>query len=176
MGRSSGLSAYTVNLTSADKLIIGDIFMPPTISLDFTTVTTGKDVLVSGYATPGSSIEIKVDDILNYRTAAGSDGFYKLALNTQNFGAKDHFITARQVDGRGNNSDYSAMKNLTVSLLAYPRADLNGDGLIDVSDWSIFLSRWNSNSNDLRITLDMNGDGKVDITDLSVFLKALKGE
>ncbi len=175
-GRSGGIRTYITTLTAGNGLAIENIFMPPTINLDSVSITKGKGLIISGYATPGSAIEIKVDNVLDYKTMAGTDGRYRLSINTQRFGTKDHFITARQVDAEGKKSDYSSMKNFTVSLLAYPRADLNGDGSINVGDWSMFLSRWNSTSGDLKVSLDMNGDDKVDVADLSIFFKALKGE
>jgi hypothetical protein len=45
-------------------------------------------------------------------------------------------------------------------------SDLNSDGVVDVIDLSILVSRWGSSD----ATADINGDGIVDALDLSVLV------
>ena len=75
-------------------------------------------------------------------------------------------------DGK-RESDWSATKSFLVAQTTVPEADFNGDGMIDIRDWSVFLSRWNEKS-DARKVLDLNHNGKVDISDASIFLQSLK--
>ena len=49
------------------------------------------------------------------------------------------------------------------------KADFNGDGKINITDWSIFLLSWG----DKKQEADLNKDNKTDIYDLSIFLNAL---
>ncbi|MDD5547786.1 MAG: dockerin type I domain-containing protein [Candidatus Pacebacteria bacterium] len=174
-GRSGGILGFTADLLSGNKLVAEDIFVPPTIALSSSVITKGKQLTVSGYATPGSTIEARLDNIINYKGVADSAGKYQIVLDSQRFGVKSHTITVRQIDSKDISSNFSPVKNFTVSLLAYPKADLNNDGVIDAKDWSIFLFRWKSLDENLKKTLDMNSDGKIDSSDLSIFLKALKG-
>ena len=118
---------------------------------------------------------MQIDGVLTDKINASNSGHYQFKVNTQSLPAKTHFLAIRQSDAAGVKSNYGPVKSFVVSLLAYPKADLNGDIAVNITDWSIFLSRWRSASADLRKSLDMNADGKVDIADFSIFLKAVKG-
>jgi len=174
-GRSGGILAFNVNLLSTDNLSVKNIFFPPTVNFDSLSISKGRDLTVSGYAAPGNLVEMQTDGVLTDKTNADSFGHYQFKVNTQSLPAKTHFMAIRQSDSTGVKSDYGPVKSFLVSLLVYPKADLNGDVAVNITDWSIFLSRWRSVSADLRKSLDMNADGKVDIADFSIFLKAMKG-
>ena len=173
-GVSSGILTFTANLLSTNDLTVDNIFIPPTVNIQNSSVARGGVVKVSGYAYPGSSIQLRVDNFLNINSTADKNGYYEATINTANYSPKTHFVIARQTDKSGVSSQFSASENFTVSALKYPQADFNGDGVIDIKDWSIFLSRWNGNAT-LRAFDDLNMDGKVDISDLSIFLRAMKG-
>ena len=153
-----------------------NIFAAPTVGfVGPAAVTKGGFVGFIGYATPGSSLEIEVDrTALAKKEAVGADGRYKVLHNTATLDFGPHSVRARQIDAEGVASDFSAQKTFNVSRLSVPRADLNADGIISISDWSIFLSRWRTKDPDLRATLDLNGDGKVDISDFSVFVRTIR--
>ena len=69
-------------------------------------------------------------------------------------------------------SDYSLLKIFRVAELFSVNSDLNSDGKLNISDWSIFLSSWSSRNESLRKKIDLNGDGKISILDLSLFLSS----
>ena len=148
--------------------------MPPTITIKNKFITKGNEVKIIGYAYPDSKIELKIDNILRINSMADTSGYYEAIVNTSRFSPKIHFVVVRQIDKNGKISDFSSSKNFTVSALSNPQADFNGDNIIDIRDWSIFLYRWKANST-LRAFNDLNLDGKVDIVDLSIFLKAMRG-
>lgn len=50
------------------------------------------------------------------------------------------------------------------------RGDLNGDGVVDVSDLLILLSAWGPCATLFDCTADLNGDGLVDVADLLILL------
>ncbi|MBI2037039.1 MAG: hypothetical protein HYT14_01605, partial [Candidatus Liptonbacteria bacterium] len=153
-----------------------NIFAAPTVGFAGPSATTkGGFVAFIGYATPGSSIELEIDGAaLAKKETAAANGSYKALFNTAELAFGSHRVRARQIDAEGAASDFSAQKTFTVSQLPVPRADLNSDGIITISDWSIFLSRWRTKDPDLRATLDLNGDGKVDIADFSVFIRTIR--
>jgi hypothetical protein len=173
-GQSGGIISFTANLISGNSLIVNEIFLSPTIVIQNKSITKGNEIRVAGYAYPNSNIELKIDNVLRINSKANSIGYYESVINTSRFSPKVHFISVRQVAGDGKASEFSTAKNFTVSALKYPQADLNGDNVIDIKDWSIFLFRWKANSV-LKAFNDLNLDGKVDILDLSIFLKAMKG-
>ena len=152
------------------------IFAAPTVGFAGPAAATKGDFVgFIGYATPDSSLELEVDGMaLAKKEAVGADGRYKVLMNTAELAFGPHRVRARQIDAQGVASDFSAQKTFIVSQLPVPRADLNADGIISISDWSIFLSRWRTKDPDLRATLDLNGDGKVDISDFSVFVRTIR--
>jgi len=173
-GQSGGILSFTADLLSNNSLVVNGIFLPPTINIQDKLITKGNEIKITGYAYPNSNIELKVDNVLRFNATADSSGHYEISINTSRFSSKSHFVAARQTDKDGKVSDFSVPKNFTVSALKYPRTDFNGDNVIDIKDWSIFLFRWKANAV-LKAFDDLNLDGKVDIADLSIFLKAMKG-
>ncbi|HUX36013.1 MAG TPA: dockerin type I repeat-containing protein, partial [Candidatus Paceibacterota bacterium] len=146
-------------------------------------VTKGKTIIVQGYATPKSTVRIFVDG-----NEAGSvvvnalSGQYRYTLPTDNLDAGRHSVQARQIVG-ATQSDGSSQQSFTVSTLANPRLDLNGDGVIDIKDISIYLSylknlgadlgNLNTIDKNLINVLDINGDGNLNVQDLSILLRAI---
>ena len=49
--------------------------------------------------------------------------------------------------------------------------DINGDGIIDLTDASLFAVDWDKTSGLTYNLSDMNSDGNVDLTDLSILAK-----
>lgn len=173
-GRKSGIVQASVDLLSADKLILQNIFLPPTISLLRTSVRAGDFISIAGYATTGGIVEAEIDGkISRLGIIAGGDGYYKALLSTAQLSYGTHTIRVRQ-KSEGEMSDFSSNKIFTVSKVFFPMTDLNNDGRIDISDWSIFLSLWISKDDTARKRIDFNGDGKVDIADFSIFMQSLK--
>ena len=173
-GVSGGIIAFTKTLSSRDRMTIENIFMPPTVTIPNKFITKGNELKIIGYAYPNSNIELIIDNILRINSTTNSSGYYEAIINTSRFSPKTHFLVVRQIDKDGTASNFSASKNFTVSALSYPQADFNGDNIIDIRDWSIFLFRWKSVNPILKAFNDLNLDEKVDILDLSIFLKAMR--
>jgi hypothetical protein len=161
--------------TLADSSVIKDIFAPPTLSLIERLVTKGSVATVSGYASPGSLVKIEIDGVTKKEERVKSDGHYLITIDTAALELASHRVRAKQVDSiLLQASDYSPTQTLIVSRLTTPRADLSGDGRIDIQDWSMFMARWTSQEKTQGKTIDFNGDGKVDISDFSIFIRAIK--
>ncbi len=67
------------------------------------------------------------------------------------------------LDAAGNTSGAA---NLSASTQTAKTGDLNGDGSVNITDLSIFLTYWGTSNS----TADINHDGTVNITDLSILL------
>ena len=150
------------------------IFMSPTVSLKQSSVTRGTFMGVTGSAMPRYKIELMVDGVkAQEATTTLSSGLYDLAFNTYRLSLGEHTLRVRQVDIQGNASDYSIEKSFMVVRSFVPKADLNGDGKVDIADWGIYTSRYRAGDPKNLKTLDMNNDGSVDAKDLSLFMEAL---
>ena len=173
-GRKTGIRPFAVDLSSQNELVATNLFLVPTIGFARNTVRKGDVLKVIGYGAANNTIEFEIDGQLQTFTAqAGSDGLYQKLITTADYSLGSHTIRVRQKN-KNTASGFSYKKTFAVSQLFFPVTDLNGDGKIDISDWSIFLSKWNSKDPAARDQLDLNGDGKVDVSDFSLFIRTLK--
>ena len=172
--RNSQVKSYNLDVY-ANSLNVKSIFVSPTLGLLRNIVTKGDFITVAGYATPNNSVEFEVDNrLISGKTSAGGNGHYKWLFNTAGLNFGEHRVRAMQIGGFNAKSDWSPTVIFTVSRLLNPKTDLNNDGIINISDWSVFLSSWNSENESVKKRVDLNGDGKTNISDFSIFLKTLK--
>ncbi len=62
--------------------------------------------------------------------------------------------------------------SVSITINLHKTADINGDGIVDLTDLSMFATDW-ENTGALNYSLsDMNGDGIIDLTDFSILAKA----
>ena len=176
LGRTTQMKTFNANYTSPYSLLtISSVLFSPTLGLVHPTVRKNDVVGFVGYAVPGYTIGAEVDGMTGAGvTVAASDGSYKILFPTGALALGSHTVRVRQVTPNGTRSDYTPQKVFTVTTLLTPQTDFNQDGVINVQDWSIFLSRFTSTNPALRKLDDLNGDGKVDVTDLSIFVRTLK--
>ena len=120
-------------------------------------------------------MQIEIDRIIKKEVKVGKDGVYKIAVDTGTLEFSPHQVRAKQTDTiLKRESDFSPTQTFVVSQLTAPRADLSGDGRVDIRDWSVFLSRWGSKDESQKKKVDLNGDGKVNILDFSIFIRTLR--
>jgi hypothetical protein len=100
------------------------------------------------------------DNLTSVRAADGSSSarYYSYAYGT----LPGTFSTNAQSDS----SHWSFYATLNGSGGLSKPADLNSDGVVNITDLSILLSSWNTTS----ATADINKDGTVNILDLSILL------
>lgn len=159
---------------SGSNLVLKDILIPPTIDLASAAISQGQLVKILGYAAPSSPVEVLIDNTPWGQTISSASGFYTFATSTAGLTLADHTVKARFILSGGIKSDFSLEKIFRVSTLAFPKADLNGDGMVNITDWSIFLFRWGSSDATLKSGVDFNSDGRVDISDFSIFLGSMR--
>jgi hypothetical protein len=173
-GRKTTLS-YDVNLLIQNSFEVRNILVPPTAELRNTVLLQSDDLVIVGYATPGYTIEVELDGVMQNGTAlVDGNGRYSFTASARPLSIGVHYARVRQSDAKGTKSAFSQTKIFRRTLLLVRKADLSNDGKVNVTDWSILLYRWNSEDPAVHATLDMNGDGKVDVLDLSIFLQAMQ--
>ncbi len=173
-GRVTQTKFFNIDIVTND-FVIKDILVPPTIGFVQRLVSRGQSVIIIGSASPGNTVVVEIDDTIKKETIVDKDGLYKITINTATLEFAIHNVRVKQVDSAQNReSDYSPINTFTVSRLVIPKADLSGDGVVNIRDWSIFLANWGSKDESRRKTIDFNGDGKVNILDFSIFIRAIK--
>lgn len=154
-----------------------NINVVPSIKVTPDPVNPGETLTVSGYGLPNSTVTIQngkqKSTITSESTAtADSSGRWTITLNTSNFSKGTYQIKAKSEQANGNKTNYSAYTYYGVGEKASGNlnADLNRDGRVNLTDFSILLFWWNSNGGDSDPPADINSDGKVTLTDFSILL------
>jgi|GEM_PF-6990223 len=71
--------------------------------------------------------------------------------------------------GKDDTSNQTSSQSITVT--KHILGDIDGDGVVDIVDASLFAVDWGKTSNLTYLLSDMDGDGKVDLTDFSILAK-----
>lgn len=173
-GRKTSVIAFDVDLRTTNLLEVKDIFFQPTFEFNKEVVSRGQSLEIFGYAAPNADIEIELGSFVLKTAKADADGFWFLALGTDNLSSGQYSIKIKQADASGKTSRSTAARTFRVSLLKNPEIDFNNDDTINIIDWSVFLYRWGSEDNNLKKTIDLNIDGQISVQDFSIFLDAMK--
>ena len=182
---SDGLESITNNSTfyiqEGTKTVVSDIFLSPTISLSQEMVEPGAIISASGQTRPGSIIEIWLypdksnlsdDEIIKAEKEVDSSGKWQVFINTTNLNSGTYKIKTRASYENIGYSEFS--KELSIGIGEAPAkeegecpgADLNHDGRVNITDFSILLYYWNSNN----ACADQNHDGSVNLIDFSIMM------
>lgn len=174
-GLKSQVKVFNVDFIS-NSIFEKNIIISPTIRIENPSVHKGGLLKAGGYAYPNSKVILNLGDI-NYSTMAAATGRYEFSINTSLIDSGSHFIRTKQIDIASlKESDWSPTKNFEVQPSFIASLDFNGDGIINIEDWSIFLSRSKSSDSKIIGTIDFNQDGKIDISDFSIFLRNFKNK
>lgn len=175
-GRRSSSHAATMSFGQGTSNTISDIIIPPTITTDVESVALGDTVKVYGEAVPGATIELLIDGQKKFsasstKSVAGSqDGLWEISFPASALPRGTHVLRARAAVPGQTASVASTVILLGVGEQPNPRApgsaDLNRDGKVNLVDFSILLSKWQTDDD----IADINADGNVNIADFSIML------
>ncbi len=166
-----------------ENLFDENIVIAPTVGFGGDSVVSrGAAVVLQGYAEPQSVVTLFVDgNKVGTVVVNDTSGQYRYVFDTTGLSVGRHSVAATQIYNKIQ-SNGSSQQSFTVSPLANPKLDLNGDGTVDIKDISIYLSylknlgagvaSFNTADKNLLRVLDLNGDGKLDVQDLSILLHA----
>lgn len=170
----------TVYVNGATKNTIGPVYISPVITSKTDRINTASSVLVFGKAVPlfvVQAIVVKQKDALQQpyivaSTTANGSGDWSLNLNTTNLSKGTYIVKAQTIVPGQGNSQFSPDFLLGVGEKPQgdgkKKADINGDGKVNLADLSIMLFNWRKSAP----AADLNNDGAVNITDFSILLSA----
>ena len=171
-GRRSLTFSFTATVTAGLTTTISSIFLPPTIELDKTGVKKGETLNILGQSAPQSEITIKVNSAVEIikKATTTDQGNWQNGFNTSPLEDGAHFVKAKAFVS-GLESSYSNTLTFYVGREVAPgkvkTADLNGDGKVNLIDFSILLYNWGTPRN---TKADINDDGWVNLTDFSIMM------
>lgn len=171
-GNISPSKTFPTELYEKEGLI--DVLIAPTIALHKRALGNNESLRISGYATPGNKVQVEIDGKIVGTVPTTASGYYALSAPLSALTRGGHMARALQVTAMSRTSDYSLLKAFQISEPFAAHADLNNDGRLTISDWSIFLSSWVSRDEAVRKKIDLNNDGTITIFDLSIFLSGFR--
>ena len=177
-GATSASYAASLYLSQATHNNISNILIPPTIKLSSSSIGAGDDVSVSGSGIPNTPIEVDVRPgavgapLSSTRVLYASStalGAWNLAVDTKAYLDGSYTVVAREIISSQSRSGYSTPLPLVVgagSGSCSSSPDLNLDKKVNLIDFSIFLTFWNTTGP----RGDFNCDSKVNLADFSIML------
>ncbi len=175
VGLKSTLLSLTFRVTSGAVTNISGVYISPTIDIDKKSVKRGEEITVFGNTVPGSGVNVHINSPKEFiNTIESSDeGKWELVFNTEPLDAELHTAKAMFTIASEDNTVQSGFSKSisffvdTVGGTAVcAEADLNADGRVNITDFSILLYYWDTDNE----CADQNQNGKVDLIDFSVMM------
>lgn len=163
------------------------VFLPPTISLSEDTLDAGDTLDVSGQSVPSAGIEVLIypareveaeipeEKIIELDAETDREGKWRLSFDTSGLEEDTYAIKARVSSSTVGVSEFGRVLYFGLGMppvINYcERADLNKDGRVNLTDFSILLYHWQTS----EPSSDINLDGIVNLTDFSIMMYCWTG-
>lgn len=169
-------TSFTVSGARASGL--SNINLAPSIKVDPDPVDVGSTVTFSGFTQPSAVVQLESQresstaSLKNLTATADEDGRWSTTLSTAGFTSDTYQVRARATPPEGvlgnfsNWTFYGVGQNADVPI----NADLNRDGSVNLTDFSILLFWWGTDGGVSDPPADINRDGNVSLTDFSILL------
>ncbi len=174
-GNALASVTFAVTLTTASTTIISGVFLGPSIHIDHSAVNIGTPVTISGGTAPNSEVTLTIHSVqaASFTVTSDSRGRWQRTVQTTELGIGSHTAFARAMSNGSNISAVSSTVNFSVNPILQcdgkATADVNCDGKVNLTDFSILLFFWLAlQPSNARV--DINHDGSVNITDFSIML------
>lgn len=166
---ASGNSASSTDATFTTQAPAADTTAPSvSVSAPASGATvSGKTVAVTATASDNvgvAGVQFKLDGA-NLGSEDTSSP-YSITWDTTAVSNGSHTLTAVARDAAGNTKTATNI-TVTVSNTAYKSADINQDGLVDIRDFGLLVTKFGQSGSGLG-RADINGDSLVDIRDFGI--------
>lgn len=174
-GKTTALMTFALNLNGNSTTVISGVFLSPSISIDKQSVRLGQYVTVSGATAPESTVTVVIHSAkeVAFTVLANLSGLWSKLINSSDIGVGTHIVKARAYLGGSLISEFSSELTFSVDPIGpcdgKKTADLNCDGRVNLTDFSILLFFWQA-TNPSNARADTNGDNRVDVVDFSIML------
>lgn len=171
-GKKSITFSFTTSVISGMTTSISGIFLPPTINLSETVLQKGEILNILGQTAPESDISVFInspEEIIE-KTKAEIDGTWFLSFDTTPLEDGFHATRAKATSPEGLLSTFSQTLMFNIGEIIggiIKSADINGDGRVNLVDFSILLYNWGTPEN---LKADLNSDGEVNLIDFSIMM------
>jgi Bacterial Ig domain/Dockerin type I domain len=177
-GAKSSTFSTSFTVTGARSSALSNINIPPSVVATPNPVNPGQALTISGYTLPNATVTLENEKEKSasskkaFTATAGSNGAWSIAVDTAAFSTGTYRARAKATQGVifTNFSQYTLYGVGTTAKVGSSNSDLNTDGKVNLTDFSILLFWWNSAGSDSNPPADISQDGKVNLTDFSILL------
>ncbi len=173
LGLRSISHTVTFDVSEGASTIVSGVFLPPTIDIDNTTVSPGSEFEVFGQSAPEVDIQTEVhsEAILTQEVESDEDGNWTMTIDSSPLEIGQHNARAQfRLEEEGDILESSFSRSIAFFVgdgePSELTADLSGDGLVNLADFSILLFHWGTDNP----IADINDDGSVGLADFSIML------
>lgn len=176
-GTKSSVFSTSFTVSGGRTSSLSNINVMPTVKASPDPVNPGQTLTLSGYSLPNATVTIENQrdgsSVSRKEFTATSDrnGAWEVEINTTNFSQGTYQARAKAT-GDGVTTNFSNYTYYGVGQEATGdiNADLNTDGRVNLTDFSILLFWWGTAGGDSNPPADINRDGSVSLTDFSIML------
>jgi hypothetical protein len=168
-------TSFTV--TGARTSALTNINIAPSILVSPNPVNPPSALTISGYTIPNATVTVENEkdksaaSRKSFTTTSNSSGFWTVPVDTADFSNGTYKVRAKAVrDTTIVNFSQYTLYGVGGPAKTGSNSDLNRDGKVNLTDFSILLFWWNSNGGDSNPPADISQDGKVNLTDFSILL------
>jgi hypothetical protein len=178
-GRQSAMYNTPFFVGQGTQNDISGVVIAPTLALSSDAIQAADPLSATGYATANSTVQLSVEaqgSVASPRTyfaTSTASGAWSIAVDTAPFAKGTYAVEAQATRADGSKSGRSKISPLQVGTgsknptgTCTNRSDLNCDGKVNLIDFSILLTFWNTDD----AHADINQDGKVGLSDFSIML------
>lgn len=170
-GIESVTTSIVFDVAQSAVSTVANVFFPPTIQVSERQVPKGEPLTVSGFSVPNASVSSEIGGGAKTTLSGTVDktGAWAIRVDTASLADGLHTVKAFFKLDQSVQSGFGKSISFSVGEGAFAdtgSADLNGDGKVNLVDFSIFLLKWNSDD----IQSDFNADGTVNLGDFSIML------
>ncbi len=155
---------------------ISNVFIPPTIDTSAKQLKAGDLLTISGQSVPDVKVitHVNSDNETVMESESNDNGDWALQMDTaslaaENFHTAKAYFELQKLDQGVIQSGFSRSVSFYIGekkLGEVVSADINGDGKVNLMDFSIFLLSWGTDD----VRSDFNQDGTVNLADFSILL------
>lgn len=170
-GNESITTAIVFEVVQSAVTTVSNIFFPPTIDASAEEIPPGELLTLTGQTVPDARVVTQIyggtQEILE--ALADDAGLWALQIDTASLARGRHNAKAYFQEDEESRSGFGRSVSFSVGAggaAGGAPSDINGDGRVNLTDFSIFLLSWNTD--DPRS--DFNGDGTANLGDFSIML------
>lgn len=166
--RQTQTVSFVVGTLPNATVTISNIVLPTTMSIDVTEIYQGDIITIDGLAHPLSQITSFINPYSPV-VQSNSQGVWTYHFNSgaDPLSSGVHYVYAREVVVGGYNSIFTQALQFIVRECGI--ADLNCDGSVNLTDFSILMFYWDQ-YNPANPRADINNDNHVDLVDFSIMM------